>query len=70
MCQLGWEEDLGGMHACVCIAESLCCLPETVTTLLIGYIPQYKMFLVLKNKNKILKKKLILPKDIEMGLIL
>ena len=31
-----------------CMAESLCCSPETTTTLLISYAP-YKMFLVLKN---------------------
>ena len=24
---------------CICMAVSLCCLPETVTTLLIGYTP-------------------------------
>ena len=27
----------GRMDTCSCMAESLCCLPETVTTLLIGY---------------------------------
>ena len=27
----------GGMVMCICMAESLCCLPETTTTLLIGY---------------------------------
>ena len=27
----------GRMDTCTCMAESLCCLPETVTTLLIGY---------------------------------
>ena len=36
------------MDTCVCMAESLCCLPETVTTLLIGYVPK---------QNKKLKKK-------------
>ena len=29
----------GRMDTCTCIAESLCCLPETITTLLIGYAP-------------------------------
>ena len=29
----------GRMDTCVCMAESLCCSPETVTTLLTGYIP-------------------------------
>ena len=27
------------MDTCICMAESLCCLPETITTLLIGYSP-------------------------------
>ena len=27
----------GRMDTCMCMAESLCCLPETVTILLIGY---------------------------------
>ena len=40
------------MDTCICVTESLCCLPET--TLLIGYTP-------VQNKNKIktacLKKK-------------
>ena len=25
------------MDPCICMAESLCCPPETITTLLIGY---------------------------------
>ena len=29
----------GRMDTCVCMAESLCCASEAVTTLLIGYIP-------------------------------
>ena len=29
----------GRLCTCVCLAESLCCLPETITTLLIGYTP-------------------------------
>ena len=38
------------IHLCTCIAESLCCLPETIITLLIGYIPiQNKKF---KKKKK------------------
>ena len=48
MCQLVCEEDLGGMHACICMAESLCCLPETVTRLLIGYTPIQNVFGVKK----------------------
>ena len=30
---------LGRMDTCIWMAESLCCPPETITTLLIGYIP-------------------------------
>ena len=29
----------GRMHTCICMAESLCCPPETITTLLISYTP-------------------------------
>ena len=29
----------GTMDSCVRMAESLCCAPETTTTLLIGHIP-------------------------------
>ena len=29
----------GRMNTCICMAESLCCPSETITTLLIGYIP-------------------------------
>ena len=39
MWQPGWEGSLGGMDTCTCMAESLRCSPETLTTLLIGYIP-------------------------------
>jgi len=35
----------GGMDTCVCVAESLCCSPETVIAVLIGYTPiQNKKF--------------------------
>ena len=30
------------MDTCICMAESLCCLLETTTTVLTAYIPQYK----------------------------
>ena len=33
--------DWGRMDTCICMAESLCGPPETITTLLIGYIPMY-----------------------------
>ena len=35
--------EIGGrIGTCVCMAESLCCSPETITTLLISYIPIQK----------------------------
>ena len=45
------------MDTCVCMAEFLCCLPETVTTLLIGHTPvQNKKF---KKIPPILRKSLL-----------
>ena len=36
----------GRMDTCICMAESLCCPPETITTLLISYTPvENKKFL-------------------------
>ena len=29
----------GRMDTCICLADSLCCPPEGITTLLIGYTP-------------------------------
>ena len=29
----------GRMNTCICMAESLCCPPETITTFLTGYAP-------------------------------
>ena len=40
------------MDTCICMAELLCCVPETATTLLIGYTPIW---------NKKLKKKKVMP---------
>ena len=37
----------GRMDTCICMAEFLCCLPETITTLLISLF-QYKI----KSKKK------------------
>ena len=34
--------EFGEMHTCICMAESLCCPPETITTLLISHIPIQK----------------------------
>ena len=45
------EEFSGRMDICVRTAESLCCSPETITTLLIGYTPI---------QNKKLKRTIIL----------
>ena len=43
----------GRMDTCICTAESFCCAPETITTLLVGYTPiQNKNF----EKNKRFKK--------------
>ena len=35
----GWEGGLGERDTCLCMAEALCCPPETVSTLLISYTP-------------------------------
>ena len=37
--QPGWQESSGKKHICVCMVESLCYPPESITTLLIGYTP-------------------------------
>ena len=37
--QPGWEESWGRTDTCVCVAETLHYLPETIATLLIGYTP-------------------------------
>jgi len=42
MWQPGWEGALGENG--LCMAESLCCPPETIITLLTGYSPIYKVF--------------------------
>ena len=49
MWQPGWVGVWGRMDACICMAESLRCSPETITTLLISYTPIQNVF-VLKNK--------------------
>ena len=36
---LDGKEVWGRMDTCVCMAEPVCCPPETITTLLIGYTP-------------------------------
>ena len=37
MCQPGWKRVWGRMDTCIYMAESLCCLLETITTLLMDY---------------------------------
>ena len=32
-----WVGGQGKLDSCICMVESLCCSPETITTLLIGY---------------------------------
>ena len=39
------------MDTCICMAESLCCSPETITTLLRGYIPTQNKKLQKKKKK-------------------
>ena len=43
----------GRMDTYICIAEFLCCSPETITTLLISYIPIQNK--TLKKKKKVLR---------------
>ena len=34
----------GRMDTCICMAESLCCPPETITTLLVSHTPIQNFF--------------------------
>jgi len=46
LCSLGSMDGRGvwgRMETCICMADSLCCSPETITTLLIGYTPKEKV---------------------------
>ena len=52
--QPGWEESWGRTDTRICVAETLHYLPETITTLLIGYTP-------IKNKKLKKKKGICLP---------
>ena len=50
MWQPGWKGSLKENDTSICMAESLCCPPETITTLLLGYTPIHnKKF---KKKNR------------------
>ena len=47
---MGWEFG-GRMDTCICIAESLCYIPETTTTLLFGSTSlQCEKFKIIKQK--------------------
>ena len=53
-CQPGWEGSLGEKgYMCTCMAESLPCSPETVTRLLISYIPKQNKRFKVKKKGGI-----------------
>ena len=49
---LDGEGLLGKMDTCICMVESLHCLPETITILLIGYT-------TIENKKLKIKKKYV-----------
>ena len=49
--QPGWRGVWGRMDTCVCVAESLCCLPEIITTVLIGYTQTQNKWLKNNNNN-------------------
>ena len=52
MCHPGWERIWGRMNICKCMAESLHCSPETITTLLIGSTSIQNAFSDKKNSVK------------------
>ena len=41
------------MDTCVCMSEALCCPPEAITTLLMGYIPVSNKKLKTKQKRQV-----------------
>ena len=45
------------INTCICMAEPLCCSPETITTLLISYTPTPKKSSKIKKKTHSGKKK-------------
>ena len=49
---LNGREVWGRMDTCICMAQSLHCSPETITTLFIGYIPIQNLKVQKKNKSK------------------
>ena len=58
-----WRGVWGRMDTCICMIESLCCSPETVTALLSGYTPiqniKFKKTQYLKSAKKKKKKRLL-----------
>ena len=53
----------GRMDTCICMADSLHCSPETITTLLISYTEIQKK--KLKKKKKKVGKELVHPKRLK-----
>ena len=51
--QPGWEGSLGGMDTCISMAEFLCCVPESIKTLLIGYTPIQNKKFNIKSASKL-----------------
>ena len=45
-----WE----GMNRCICMAESLCCSPETITALFTGYTPMQNEKFKEKDKSLVI----------------
>ena len=45
----------GRRDTCICMAESLCCSPEIVTTLLIGYTPMQNKQILKNGVGKVIK---------------
>ena len=54
---LDGSEVLGRMDTCICMAEFLCCSPETITTWLIGYTPTQNEKFKVWGKNKLTMRK-------------
>ena len=52
---LNGKEVSGRMDTCICMAESLCCPPETITPLLISYTPIQSFFKKVIFKNAVLR---------------
>ena len=46
------EEFAGRMDTCIRMGVSLCCPPETITTLLISYTPIQNLKKILKGRNQ------------------